>query len=95
VTAVGALCFLVSDAMIGIGRFVLGAGAAGSATFASGAAGSATFASGAAGSATFASEALAVPIWWAYAAAQILITAGLFFGRAEVVGGRGYGGESP
>jgi len=83
-TAVGALCFLMSDAMIGIGRFVLGAGAAGSATFAS----------GAAGSATFASEALAVPIWWAYAAAQILITAGLFFGRAEGVGGRGYGGES-
>ncbi|ORB77633.1 lysoplasmalogenase [Mycobacterium timonense] len=26
-------------------------------------------------------EALAVPIWWAYAAAQILITAGFFFGR--------------
>jgi uncharacterized membrane protein YhhN len=64
-TAVGALCFLVSDAMIGIGRFVLD------------------------------NQALAVPIWWAYAAAQILITAGFFFGRAEVVGGRGYGGESP
>lgn len=26
-------------------------------------------------------EALAVPIWWAYAAAEILITAGFFFGR--------------
>ena len=26
-------------------------------------------------------EALAVPIWWSYAAAQILITAGCFFGR--------------
>lgn len=33
-------------------------------------------------------EALAVPIWWAYAAAEILMTAGFFFGReqpAEVV----------
>jgi uncharacterized membrane protein YhhN len=50
-TAVGAVCFAGSDAMIGIGRFVLG------------------------------NEALAVPIWWAYAAAQILITAGFFFGR--------------
>ncbi|MBV9720508.1 MAG: lysoplasmalogenase, partial [Mycobacterium sp.] len=26
---------------------------------------------------------LAVPIWWAYAAAQILITAGFFFGRVS------------
>lgn len=26
-------------------------------------------------------EALAVPIWWLYAAALILITAGFFFGR--------------
>jgi uncharacterized membrane protein YhhN len=52
-TAVGAMCFAVSDAMIGIGRFVLG------------------------------NEALAVPIWWAYAAAQILITAGFFFGRVS------------
>ena len=26
-------------------------------------------------------EALAVPIWWSYAAAQILITAGFFFDR--------------
>jgi uncharacterized membrane protein YhhN len=29
-------------------------------------------------------EALAVPIWWSYAAAQILITAGFFFGREPV-----------
>lgn len=50
-TAVGALCFAVSDSMIAIGRFILG------------------------------NEALAVPIWWSYAAAQILITAGFFFGR--------------
>lgn len=74
-TAVGALCFAGSDAMIGIGRFVLGSGAAGSATSASG--------------------GLAVPIWWAYAAAQILITAGFFFGRAQVVGPRGYGDADP
>lgn len=53
-TAAGAVCFAVSDAMIGIGKFVLG------------------------------NEALAVPIWWAYAAAQILITAGFFFGRSRV-----------
>lgn len=53
-TAVGAVCFAVSDAMIGISRFVLG------------------------------NEALAVPVWWAYAAAQILITAGFFFGRVSV-----------
>jgi uncharacterized membrane protein YhhN len=52
-TAVGAVCFAGSDAMIGIGRFVLG------------------------------NEVLAVPIWWAYAAAQILITAGFFFGRVS------------
>ena len=52
-TAVGAVCFAGSDAMIGIGRFVLG------------------------------NEALAVPIWWAYAAAQIFITAGFFFGRVS------------
>ena len=50
-TAVGAVCFAASDAMIAIGRFILG------------------------------NEALAVPIWWSYAAAQILITAGFFFGR--------------
>jgi uncharacterized membrane protein YhhN len=52
-TAIGAVCFAVSDAMIGIGRFVL------------------------------ASEALAVPIWWAYATSLLLITAGFFFGRAS------------
>lgn len=52
-TALGAVCFAVSDAMIGIGRFVLR------------------------------SEALAVPIWWAYAASLLLITAGFFFGRAR------------
>lgn len=52
-TALGAVCFAVSDAMIGIDRFVLG------------------------------SEALAVPIWWAYAASLLLITAGLFVGRSR------------
>lgn len=52
-TAVGAVCFAWSDAMIGISRFVLG------------------------------TEALAVPIWWTYAAAQVLITAGFFFGRVS------------
>jgi uncharacterized membrane protein YhhN len=51
-TAVGAVCFAVSDAMIGIDRFVVG------------------------------NEALAVPNWWTYAAAQLLITAGFFFGRS-------------
>jgi uncharacterized membrane protein YhhN len=50
-TAVGAVVFAVSDAMIGIDRFVLQ------------------------------SDALAVPIWWAYAMSQLLITAGFFFGR--------------
>ena len=30
-------------------------------------------------------EALAVPIWWTYAAAQVLITAGFFFGRSSAV----------
>jgi uncharacterized membrane protein YhhN len=50
-TAVGAVCFAMSDAMIAFGRFILG------------------------------NDALAVPIWWLYAAAQILITAGFFFGR--------------
>ena len=61
-TAVGAVCFAVSDAMIGIDRFVLH------------------------------SEDFAVPIWWAYAMAQVLITAGFFFGRP--VGGGGYGDDS-
>jgi uncharacterized membrane protein YhhN len=28
-------------------------------------------------------DALAVPVWWSYAAAEILITAGFFFGREE------------
>ncbi|MET0475346.1 MAG: lysoplasmalogenase [Mycobacterium sp.] len=62
-TAIGAVCFAVSDAMIGIGKFVLPAGAGLPAT------------SG--------SEALAVPIWWAYATSLLLITAGLFFGRGS------------
>lgn len=52
-TALGAVCFAVSDGMIGIGRFVLE------------------------------SEALAVPIWWAYAASLVLITAGFLFGRGR------------
>jgi uncharacterized membrane protein YhhN len=52
-TAMGAVCFAVSDAMIGISKFILG------------------------------SEALAVPIWWAYATSLLLITAGFFFGRAR------------
>lgn len=30
-------------------------------------------------------EALAVPIWWSYAAAEMLLTAGFFFGRGEAV----------
>jgi uncharacterized membrane protein YhhN len=53
-TAVGAVCFAVSDSMIAISRFILG------------------------------NDALAVPIWWSYAAAEILITAGFFFGREGV-----------
>jgi uncharacterized membrane protein YhhN len=53
-TALGAVCFAASDAMIGIDGFVLD------------------------------SEALAVPIWWAYATSLVLITAGFFFGRASV-----------
>jgi uncharacterized membrane protein YhhN len=52
-TALGAVCFAVSDAMIGINKFVLG------------------------------SEALAMPIWWAYATSLTLITAGFFFGRTS------------
>jgi len=56
-TALGAVCFAVSDAMIGISKFVLG---------------------------PTNTEALAVPIWWAYATSLVLITAGLFFGRASV-----------
>lgn len=53
-TAAGAVCFAVSDGMIGIGKFVL---------------------------APTNAEALAVPIWWAYALSMVLITAGFFFGR--------------
>lgn len=51
-TALGAVCFAVSDAMIGISEFMRG------------------------------DQLLAVPIWWAYAASLLLITAGMFFGRA-------------
>jgi uncharacterized membrane protein YhhN len=61
-TALGAVCFAVSDGMIGIGKFVLGARDTGS-------------------------EALAVPIWWVYAASLLLITAGLFFGRGGILSG--------
>ncbi|WP_372509648.1 lysoplasmalogenase [Mycolicibacterium smegmatis] len=50
-TAAGAVCFAVSDAMIGISEFVRG------------------------------DQLLAVPIWWAYAASLLLITAGLFTKR--------------
>lgn len=50
-TALGAMCFALSDAMIGIDHFILQ------------------------------SDVLAVPIWWVYALSQLLITAGLFFGR--------------
>ena len=38
-------------------------------------------------------EALAVPIWWSYAAAEILITAGFFFGREESVDAAGPAGS--
>ncbi|WP_407663638.1 lysoplasmalogenase [Mycolicibacterium insubricum] len=51
-TAVGAVCFASSDAMIGTSVFIRG------------------------------DELLAVPIWWAYAVAQLLITAGFFFARS-------------
>jgi uncharacterized membrane protein YhhN len=53
-TALGAVCFAVSDGMIGIGKFIL---------------------------APTNPEALAVPIWWGYAASILLISAGFFFGR--------------
>jgi len=53
-TAVGAVCFAVSDAMIGISEFIRR------------------------------DQSLAVPIWWAYAAAMVLIVAGLIFGRPSV-----------
>jgi uncharacterized membrane protein YhhN len=55
-TALGAVCFAVSDGMIGISKFVLG---------------------------PTNTEVLAVPIWWAYATSLVLITAGLYFGRAS------------
>jgi len=29
------------------------------------------------------SQALELPIWWVYAASQVLITAGFFFGRSR------------
>ncbi len=63
-TAVGAVCFALSDAMIAVGRFILD------------------------------NQSLSVPIWWSYAAAQILITAGFFFGRENPVGAPGNGAES-
>ena len=50
-TALGAMCFAVSDGMIGISEFVRH------------------------------DQLLAVPIWWAYGAAVVLITAGFLFGR--------------
>jgi len=50
-TAAGAVCFAVSDSMIGISEFIRH------------------------------DQLLAVPIWWAYALSQVLITAGFFFGR--------------
>jgi uncharacterized membrane protein YhhN len=52
-TAAGAVCFAVSDAMIGISDFIRG------------------------------DQLLALPIWWAYATAMVLITAGFFFGRSR------------
>lgn len=52
-TAIGAVCFAVSDAMIGISEFIRR------------------------------DQLLAVPIWWAYAAAMVLITAGFCFGRSD------------
>lgn len=52
-TALGAVFFAVSDAMIGISEFVRH------------------------------DQLLAVPIWWAYALAQVLITAGFFVDRTD------------
>lgn len=60
-TALGATCFAVSDAMIGIGKFSPASGRY----------------------PHLDSEALAVPIWWMYAASLLLITAGLLFGRTS------------
>ncbi len=56
-TAAGAVCFAVSDSMIGISEFIRH------------------------------DQLLAVPIWWFYALAQVLITAGLFFGRGAPAAG--------
>jgi uncharacterized membrane protein YhhN len=50
-TAAGAVCFAVSDAMIGISEFIRH------------------------------DQLMAVPIWWAYATAMVLITRGLLVGR--------------
>jgi uncharacterized membrane protein YhhN len=52
-TAIGAVCFAVSDAMIGISEFIRR------------------------------DQVLAVPIWWAYAIAMALITAGFFWARSS------------
>jgi uncharacterized membrane protein YhhN len=62
-TALGAVCFAVSDGMIGIGKFSPASGRCPQLAC---------------------SDALAVPIWWAYATSLVLITAGFFFGRASV-----------
>lgn len=51
-TALGAVCFAISDALIGISEFVRH------------------------------DHLLAVPIWWGYATAMVLITAGFFAGRS-------------
>lgn len=54
-TAAGAVCFAVSDGMIGLGKFVLD------------------------------DDRLAIPIWWAYGASLLLITAGFFAKRTVSV----------
>lgn len=53
-TALGAVCFAISDGMIGVSEFVRG------------------------------DQLLAVPVWWTYGAAVVLITAGFLFGREPV-----------
>lgn len=58
-TALGAVCFAISDGMIGVSEFVRG------------------------------DQLLAVPIWWAYGAAIVLITAGLLFGREPAAASNG------
>jgi uncharacterized membrane protein YhhN len=87
-TALGAVCFAVSDAMIGIDEFVLPGGAGLPATLGTGAGLPATLGTGAGVPAASGSEALAVPIWWTYAASLLLITAGFFFGRGRPASGR-------